>query len=198
MDIVNKQISDLRLGKETALGFLMDRFGHALHIFAFKYIRDKQTALEIVSDAFVKLWERRQHFETIQPIKSFLYVVVRNACLDHLKESRRKYRHEGTDLLEMEDTDQDIIRKIIYTEFLEMVISEIKNLPRQQAKVIQLSMIEGRDIQEVCEELGTTANAVYFAKSKAIATLRRILLQKKVSFHYLVVLLFAHVPLLFV
>ncbi|PRD47553.1 RNA polymerase sigma factor [Sphingobacterium haloxyli] len=194
MDELNKQISDLRIGKETALSFLMDQYARALHFFAYKLIKDKQTSSEIVSDAFIKLWERKEHFEAIEPIKSFLYLVVKNACLDHLKHSRNKHRYEDADLLELEATDQDILRKIIYTELVELVVQEVKKLPRQQARVLQLSVVEGKNIQEICDELGTTANTVYFARSKAVATLKKVLAQKRLSLHYLFVLLFFNIP----
>jgi len=193
MDELNKQISDLRMGKETALSFLMDQYARALHFFAYKFITDQQTSSEIVSDAFVKLWERREHFEAIEPIKSFLYLVVKNACLDHLKHSRNKCRYEDPDLIQLEATDQDILRKIIYTELVELIVQEIKKLPRQQAQVLQLSVMEDKNVQEICDELGTTANTVYFARSKAVATLRRILEQKKLSLHYLFLLLFSNI-----
>jgi RNA polymerase sigma-70 factor (family 1) len=193
MDELNKQISDLREGKEAALSFLMDQYARVLHFFAYKLIKDSQTSSEIVSDAFIKLWERRQHFEAIEPIKSFLYLVVKNACLDHLKHSRNKCRYEEAELIELEATDQDILRKIIYTELVELIVHEVKKLPRQQAQVLQLSFMEGKNVQEICEELGTSANTVYFARSKAVATLRRILEQKKLSLHYLFLLLFFNI-----
>ncbi|NGM65763.1 RNA polymerase sigma factor [Sphingobacterium sp. SGR-19] len=185
MEASDKHISDLRKGKETALGFLMDQLADALHFFAYSFIKDKQTASEIVSDAFVKLWERRTHFEAMEPVKSFLYLVVKNACLDHLKLSRNKFRHEEADVLEIEAPDQDILRNIIYTELVELIVNEVKKLPRQQLQVVQLSIMEGKNIQEVCDELGTTANTVYFARSKAIAALRAVLRKKKLSLHYL-------------
>lgn len=190
MDELNKHISDLRKGKEAALSFLMDQYARVLHFFAYKLIKDSQTSSEIVSDAFIKLWERREHFEAIEPIKSFLYLVVKNACLDHLKHSRNKCRYEEADLVELEATDQDILRKIIYTELVELIVQEVKKLPRQQAQVLQLSFMEGKNVQEICDELGTTANTVYFARSKAVATLRKILEQKKLSLHYLFLLFF--------
>lgn len=190
MDAFNKQVADLQIGKETALSFFMDRYAHALHFFAYKLIKDKQISSEIVSDAFVKLWERREHFQTCTHIKSFLYLVVKNAGLDHLKHGRNKYRHEEADLIELEDGNQDILRKIIYTELIELIVDEVKKLPRQQAKVFQLSVMEGKNIQEICEELGTTANTVYFARSKAVATLRKVFKQKQISLHHLSMLLF--------
>ncbi|TDS13181.1 RNA polymerase sigma factor [Sphingobacterium paludis] len=190
MDKFDKQIADLQQGKETALCFFMDQYATALQFFAFKFIRDKEASSEIVSDAFVKLWERRSTFESTANLKSFLYLVTRNTCLDHLKQSRNKYAHDETFLQELVCGDADILQKIIYTELVALVVQEVKRLPKQQAQVFQLSVMEGRDTAEICEELHTTANAVYFARSKAVAALKKAFEKRNLSPHYLTALLF--------
>ncbi|MCL7987289.1 sigma-70 family RNA polymerase sigma factor [Sphingobacterium sp. lm-10] len=188
MDKFDKQIVDLQQGKETSLCFFMDEYAAALQFFAFKMIGHKEASAEIVSDSFVKLWDRRTHFHEAYSIKSFLYLITRNACLDHLKESRNKYAHEETFLEDLVASDSDILKKIIYNELIELIVLEIKKLPKQQAKVFQLAMMEGRNTQEICDELQTSASTVYFARSKAIAALKKVFEQKNLSMHYIFLL----------
>ncbi|WP_437920436.1 sigma-70 family RNA polymerase sigma factor [Sphingobacterium sp. LRF_L2] len=190
MDTFDKQISDLHAGRETALCFFMDQYGQALHFFAYKIIKDSAASSDIVSEAFVKLWERRTQFQRSESLRSFLYLVVKNDCLDHLKHSRQKYKHEEAATMDIASSDQDILKKIIYTELIELIVKEVRKLPKQQAAIFQLSIIEGKDTQEICEELGTTSNTVYFARSKAIAALKKVFIQKKLSLHHLTILLF--------
>ncbi|TYP98393.1 RNA polymerase sigma-70 factor (ECF subfamily) [Sphingobacterium allocomposti] len=189
METFDKQISDLKTGKETALRFFMDQYAQPLRFFAYKLIKDKPVATEIVSDAFVKLWERRLQFDSAEPLKSFLYVVVRNSCLDHLKHSRNKYSHDDQLLAELHSDDQDILTKMIYTELIALVVQEIEKLPRQQAHIFQLSVVEGKNTTEICDELGTTPSTVYFARSKAVATLKKVFSDKKISLYHFSALL---------
>ncbi|WDF67308.1 sigma-70 family RNA polymerase sigma factor [Sphingobacterium oryzagri] len=183
MDKFEKHITDLKSGKEIALAFFMDKYGDALNFFAYKIISDKQACAEIVSDAFVKLWQKRMDFTAIQPLQSFLYRVTQNACLDFLRTNKNKYKEDQSALLELEASDQDIMKKIIYNELVQLLVEEIKKLPKQQAAVIHLAIMEGKNTEEICQELNTSSSAVYFARSKAIATLRKIFEQKKLSLH---------------
>ncbi|WP_166332454.1 RNA polymerase sigma factor [Sphingobacterium chungjuense] len=185
MDKFDKQISDLQQGKETALCFFMDQYASALQFFAFKLTKDKEASAEIVSDAFVKLWNRRLNFPAADGLKSFLYLVTRNACLDHLKQSRNKYAHDDALVLDIATSDNDILKKIIYNELVELIVLEIKKLPKQQAQIFQLAIMEGRNTQEICDELHTSPSTVYFARSKAIAALKKAFEQRKISVHYI-------------
>lgn len=45
----------------------------SLCYFASRLLQDELQAEEIVSDCFIKLWERQQNFETADNIKAFLY-----------------------------------------------------------------------------------------------------------------------------
>ncbi|MFD2744148.1 MULTISPECIES: RNA polymerase sigma factor [Sphingobacterium] len=185
MNKFDKQISDLQSGMEPALCFFMDQYANALRFFAFKLIKDKEASAEIVSDSFVKLWNRRTSFQSTDQLKSFLYLVTKNACLDHLKQCRNKYAHDDTFLINVEASNTDILENMIYNELVELVVLEIKKLPKQQAQVFQLAILEGKNTQEICDELQTTANTVYFARSKAVAALKKAFEQKKISEYYI-------------
>jgi len=185
MNDIEKQFADLQQGKESALCFLMNTYATALQFFAFKLTRSKEVSSEIVSDSFVKLWDRRCKLQGHDNIKPFLYVVTRNACLDYLKHSRNKHTHQDASLLELENSDEDILKKIIYNELIELIALEVKKMPKQQAQVFQLAFIEGQNTLEICDQLQTTPSTVYFARSKAIAALKIAFEKKNLSIHYI-------------
>lgn len=186
----DREVTNLQHGQESALCFFMDQYSHALHFHAYKFVKNKDVAREIVSDAFVKLWERRLNFDSEERIKSFLYLVTRNECLDYLKQSRNKYQHDEEFLVGLESTEENILTKIIYTELIELIVKEIEKLPKQQGQIFQLSVLEGKETEEICEELGTTASNVYFSRSKAISTLKKVFKHKNISYYQLSLLLF--------
>lgn len=186
----DREVTNLQQGQESALCFFMDQYSHALHFHAYKFVKNKDVAREIVSDAFVKLWERRLNLDSGERIKSFLYLVTRNECLDYLKQSRNKYQHDEEFLVDLESNEENILTKIIYTELIELIVKEIEKLPKQQGQIFQLSVLEGKETEEICNELGTTANNVYFSRSKAISTLKKVFKHKNISYYHLSLLLF--------
>ncbi len=190
MNNFDKEVIGLQQGKESSLCYFMDQYSHALHFYAFKIIKDRDIAREIVSESFCKLWEKKENFHAEESIKSFLYLVTRNECLDHLKLKRNQLRHDEEWLVDLESGEENILSKIIYTELIELIVKEIEKLPNQQGKIIQLSVLEGKDTAEICEELGTTASNVYFSRSKALSTLKKVFKHKNISYYHLSLLLF--------
>ncbi len=161
-------------GDASAFEQVVNLHGSPLRIFAVRMIRNKQTAEEIVSDTFLKLWNARAHFHAPEKIKAYLYITTKNACLDHAKSSKNRVRLEAEYPETLASPDDDTLTHIIHAELLDQVYEEVQRLPEKQAAVFRMSFFEGLTTEEICEKLGTTPNNVYFARSKAIEKLRHI------------------------
>ncbi|PPL02717.1 sigma-70 family RNA polymerase sigma factor [Parapedobacter indicus] len=178
-----KNLRDFKLGRESGLKYLMLKFGNSLRFFAYSIIRNKEAAEEIVSDLFYKLWERREQVESLDKIKAFLFISARNACYDYLDLSTNRIQSEPDPLAALESQETDILNKIIFSELVELIVKEVNKLPKQQAVVFRMSFLEGMTTEEICAKLGTSIGNVYFAKSKAISTLRSILERKDLKLY---------------
>ncbi|MGN0002253.1 MAG: RNA polymerase sigma factor [Sphingobacterium composti] len=190
MIMTEDQLTNLRLGSESALSYFMDLYSHNLHFFAYKLVRDKDSIPEIISESFVKLWQHRTQFFSVEELKSYLYVVVRNSCLDQGKKVRERYaHHQMEEALLLPNTEPDILTKIIHTELITLLGEALEKLPKQQAEIFRLTILEGKTTAEVCEELQTTASTVYFARSKAVNTLRQVFAKKNISYYQLALFL---------
>ncbi len=183
MEISDKKLVDFCSVKEVGLQYFMSKYGHSLRYFAYTITHDKHVAEEIVSDSFFKLWNGRAKVKTEQNIKAFLYLATRNACFDHVGKATLPLNSEGDELPEISSSDTDILNRIISVELVELLIVEIEKLPEQQAEVFRLTYLEGLSTQEICERLGTTASNVYFARSKALNTLRKVLEGKGLKYY---------------
>ena len=91
----------------------------SLCYFAFRYVQDDETARDIVQEVFVRLMEKRQAFQSEQHLKNFLYLTIKNDCLNHLRNrlSREHYlsylKHEGEqDEFECRMIETEIFRRL--------------------------------------------------------------------------------------
>ena len=64
---------------------LFSEFYSYLTRFARSFVRSKELAEEIVSDVFIKIWEKRSRLEEITNLKLYLYVATRNTALNYLE-----------------------------------------------------------------------------------------------------------------
>ncbi|HWV64832.1 sigma-70 family RNA polymerase sigma factor, partial [Chitinophaga sp.] len=92
----NQHISDadlldlFRLGENDGTVLLYEKYYKGLVYFARQIVDHAGEAEDIVQECMVKLFNRRGDFEELSKIKSFLYVSVRNACLNYLKQQDRQ------------------------------------------------------------------------------------------------------------
>ena len=73
---------------------IFDRYYLPVKSYGFQYIEDDEIVEDFVQDAFLKVWEKRADFYFVAAIKSFLYMSVRNACLDYLRHQKVQRRNE--------------------------------------------------------------------------------------------------------
>jgi RNA polymerase sigma-70 factor (ECF subfamily) len=140
--------------------------------FARHFTGDADVARDIAQDAFIRLHERRDAFDSVEKAKSFLYVATRNACLDHLKHRRimQEYQRERPSPRE----EAAFLHEITYQETFRLLHDAIAHLsPRSRA--IILHGMNGKNNAEIAEAMQISINTVKTLKKSAYATLREML-----------------------
>ncbi len=180
-----------KANNERAITSYFDRHASALVWYANSIIVDVELAEEIVQDAYIKLWAARERIHSEAHIKSFLYTVTRNTCIDHLRKASIRPHAAQVELdAELVQPDTDLLSRMIHAETLQLVYREVQKLPLAQQQVFRLIFIEGLDTEEVCAQLKMTPNAVFVAKSKALSTLQKIFRHKDALVYLLFLKLF--------
>lgn len=141
--------------------------------FSFKLTNDKGVAEEIVSDSFLKLFDRGKNFPSVANIKSFLYVSTRNASYDYLsKEKTRHSRMSELTYLTNEEDHTPIDYEQMNAELLARIYREIDNLPPQSQRVFRLRVLQQEEPGEVAKLLGISYQTVLNQTSIAINRLK--------------------------
>jgi RNA polymerase sigma-70 factor (ECF subfamily) len=140
--------------------------------FAIQYVKDHDTAREIVQEAFVNLWEKRQSIDTDKSPKSYLSTTVRNRCFnylrDHKKFDRQLIEFEGLDSY-TDHFDQD---HLVTDELKKKIEAATAALPEKCREVFLLNRMEHMKYQEIAEHLGISIKTVEAQMSKALKQMR--------------------------
>lgn len=140
-----------------------------LCLYALHYLGDTDIAEDVVQECFMKLWEKLQQGTEVDNRRAYLYMTVRNRCLDHL-------RRKGitTESLKPYDTygiiDDDDAQERSQTEA--RLWTAIDSLPPKCREVFILSKRDGLKYEEIAEELGLSVNTVRNQISKALKMLK--------------------------
>ncbi|WP_262244940.1 RNA polymerase sigma factor [Parapedobacter soli] len=170
--LLNEVVVKFQRGDVLAFKKLFESLSRQMLYVTQGIVKDTQTADEIVSDGFLKLWEARRQFNNINSVRAYLYVLIRNASLNHARAVQQRIKY--TPLEEhVVVSEPEALVKIIKAEFYQAVYRELTYLTRKQEAVFRLSVIEGRGTEEICEALQISPGSVFTHRSAAIKALRK-------------------------
>lgn len=131
------------------------------------FIRDQAQANDLVQECFVKLWEKRSTIRSTQSIESLLFVMLRNKCLNFLRDQKLNVNDKNINLIEENELQHlyqlDFIgmeEKSVEEKLIEAIRESVEKLPEKRKLVFMKTKIEGKKNKEVAEELGISVKAV--------------------------------------
>jgi RNA polymerase sigma-70 factor (ECF subfamily) len=135
--------------------------------YALRYVKDHDTAREIVQEAFMALWEKRESIDAARVVRSYLGSSVHNKCLNYLRENK-KFDRSLLTLEKLSDRPDDIADELSHTETSEKVYAAIEELPEKCREIFKLSRFEHLKYQEIADRLGISVKTVEAQMSKAL------------------------------
>ena len=134
----------------------------ALVRFAARFTPD-DAARDIVQDVFVSLWNSSTDLDP-GSVRSYLFVAVRNRCMNFLKQEQRKNRHADSvrtenRMLEMEYFDS-AEKTTLEDERLEMIRRHIDRLPEKCQEIFKLAYYEEKKSAEIASMLNLSVRTV--------------------------------------
>ena len=163
---MNIVIDRIQQGNELAFKELFDEFYQALCVFALTYVKDQVQAADIVQEVFIKYWNRRGDFDNLFKVKSFLYTVVRNDCLNTIR--NKKEIREDISLIE---SDAFFVDNLVEEEAYRIFYNAVESLPLQTREVIQLTL-DGLKNAEIAVHMGIAESSVHTLKKLAYKKLK--------------------------
>ncbi len=139
-------------------------YSDMIYKIAFRYVRNKYDAEDVVSETFLNYFRKERSFESEEHRKAWLIHVAINEAKTLL--SGRRYDEEiNEELLGGEDRQADTDEKMDLK-------AAILRLPEHQREVITLFYLQDFSIQQVAEVLGKNKNTVAVTLARARENLR--------------------------
>ncbi len=141
--------------------------------FAVGFVKDDETAREIVQEAFVNLWEKRHSIDPAGPVKTYLSTSVRNRCLNHLRDTKKF----SPGLIALEESSVTGTShqpdRMGEQELHDRIETAIRGLPDKCREIFRLSREQNLKYQEIADRLSISVKTVETQMSKALQHLRR-------------------------
>ncbi len=148
------------------------------YCFALHLVGEREQAMDITQEAYLRLHERWASRDPAREPTAWLYSVIRNLAIDHLR--RRARRQEA-------EIDQALLRSPAagpdkaaeQSELAERLWAAIRSLPAEQREILLLRDWHGLDYGQIAEvlglSLGTVSSRLHHAREKVREQMRRYL-----------------------
>ncbi|TYR31781.1 sigma-70 family RNA polymerase sigma factor [Sphingobacterium phlebotomi] len=153
----------------------------SLFFYTKQMIEDEADVHDLLSDTFLKYYDRQDQFTDIEQAKAFLFTTIRHAALNHIRHHKVR-QDKGADIASSiyETSSKDhFFDKLVLTELMGLVTEEIEKLPAKQQAVFKLAYFEDRTTEEIAELLQIKHEAVYNNKKRALEKLQKIFKNKE-------------------
>lgn len=170
-------------GDQDAFEQLVRAYDRSVLRLALNLLRSPEDAYDVYQEAFLRVFKNLHTFRFDCSFHTWLYRIVTNLCLDHLR--RRKVRREEPSVIETEEGLRDRMdsvqeeraqgdpqRNLINRQLGERIEAVLGQLTAKERMVFELRHYQGLRLRAIGEVLGTTEEAVKTCLFRATRKMR--------------------------
>jgi len=193
-------VADVRSGDEAAFAALTEPFRRQLHVHCYRMLGSFDEAEDLVQETLLRAWRGRAGFEGRSMVRTWLYRIATNACLDVLERRGGRllsldssqaeepnavkwlqpYPDRLLDQIVSSDAEPDALA--IARETIELAyLAAIQYLPPRQRAILILRDALGWSAKETASLLDDSVAAVNSALHRARSLMRKRLPERRLE-----------------
>jgi RNA polymerase sigma-70 factor, ECF subfamily len=157
-------------GDVSAFNELMIRYERQIYRVCYRFVDNREDAMDLAQEVFIKAFEHLSTFRRESSIKTWLYRIAMNHCINHVKKNVR-------DFVEVTD-DIGMVRPSVHKDMEDVEERErfrnlVKKLPPKQKAILELRIHEQLSYEEIARMSGRSTSTIKASVFFALAKLRK-------------------------
>lgn len=166
-DLVERYLA----GDMTAFDELMIRYERQVYRVCYRFVENREDAMDLAQDVFIKAFEHLGTFRRESSLKTWLYRIAVNHCINHVKKNSQDFvevsEHTGKVAssihAQLEDREQrDHFRRLV------------KQLPPKQKAILELRINEQLSYEEIAKISGRSVSTIKASVFFALEKMRKL------------------------
>jgi RNA polymerase sigma-70 factor (ECF subfamily) len=170
-------------GDQEAFERLVQAYDRGVLQVALNLLRSPDDAYDVYQEAFLRVFKNLHLFRADSSFSTWLYRIVTNLCLDHLR--KRKTRREEPSVVETEDGPRDRLevaaegrelgnpeRSLLNRQLGSRIEAVLAELTSKERMVFELRHYQGMRLKIIGETLGTSEEAAKMCLYRATQKMR--------------------------
>ncbi len=176
-------VKRVRSGDQRAFKLLVERYQRKVYAVALGMLKDKEEAMDVSQEAFVKVYKYLDHFKGDASFYTWLYRITVNICIDFI----RKRAGAGGEAVEFDETlPMDVSeanigalgsrlgtnpqKSALRRELAEKIQEALAAVPEKHRAILLLREMEGMSYEDLSRTLdipkGTVMSRLFHARAK--------------------------------
>lgn len=157
-------------GSENAFSILYLRYYPALKAYASMFLAPGETH-DAVQSVLLNLWKKRDSIHVSESLSSYLFLAVRNRCLDTIRHD--VFRSNAMSDLKLSLLDEGVdYNPHSMSEVRFLIRKALDDMSPEIRKAFEMSRFEGHTYKEIAAEMNVSVKTVEYRISQALKKLK--------------------------
>src|SRR5438552_537930 len=173
-DLVGRYLA----GDMTAFDELMIRYERQIYRVCYRFVDNRDDAMDLAQEVFIKAFEHLGTFRRESSLKTWLYRIAMNHCINHVK----KHTQEFVEVTEYTSS----VRASAHAQMEEREQREhlrrmVKHLPPKQKAILELRINEQLSYEEIAYISGRSVSTIKASVFFALGKLRKLVKDPRIQ-----------------
>lgn len=177
-------VKRVRSGDQRAFRLLVERYQKKVYAVALGMLKDKEEAMDVTQEAFVKVYKYLDHFKGDSSFYTWLYRITSNICIDAIRKRQGGGRGEQVEFDEtvaMDTSEANIgslgsrlgtnpQKSALRKELAEKIQQALQQVPEKHRAILLMREVEGLSYEDLSRVLdipkGTVMSRLFHARAK--------------------------------
>jgi len=154
-------------GDMTAFDELMIRYERQIYRLCYRFTSNSDDARDLAQEIFIKAFEHLSEFRKESSLKTWLYRIATNHCINHVKSNAQQFVEVTENIRQTESTAQSELEEKQLREHFRLLVTK---LPPKQRAILELRIHEQLSYEEIAtmsnRSVSTIKASVFFALEK--------------------------------
>ncbi len=165
-------------GDTAAFDELMIRYERQIYRVCYRFVENRDDAMDLAQEVFIKAFEHLPTFRRESSLKTWLYRIAINHCINHVK----KHSQEFVEVTEYTGSIHPSIQKQLEEKEQRAHFRRlVKHLPPKQKAILELRINEQLSYDEIARISGRSVSTIKASVFFALEKLRKLVKDPKIK-----------------
>src|ERR1051326_7982096 len=159
-------------GDTTAFDEIMIRYERQIYRICYRFVDNREDAMDLAQEIFIKAFEHLATFRRESSLKTWLYRIAMNHCINHVK----KHSQEFVEVTEYTGSVSPSIQSNLEQEEKRAIFHRLlKHLPPKQKAILEMRVNEQLSYEEIARMSGRSVSTIKASVFFALEKLKKLI-----------------------